>query len=328
VTRREEVPAAESHPVALTRIDVTDAAALDAYLAIRNAVTPDSPDDADQVRWETDTYGASIVRLLASVDGRPVGTASTGRIWMHDPSYDRFWLGLWVLPPSRGRGIGSALYRAVSEAARAAGKTGFQTELAETHVDGHRFLARRGFVEVDRMKSVRLDLAGLEPPSVPRIPGVTLVTLAARPDLLPSVHRVAVETFPDVPTADEPLFAGTLAEFVARDVDRAGVPHDGFVIAVDDATGEAAGYANLVFLAGSSTVAMHDMTAVRPAFRGRGIARALKLATILWAVDHGLEALETGNDEANAPMRAVNARLGYRPLPDSIGLHGPLAPAE
>ena len=69
------------------------------------------------------------------------------------------------------------------------------------------------------------------------------------------------------------------------------------------------------------------MTAVRPAWRGRGIATAIKRATIAWAIDNGLAALETGNDEHNAPMRAVNARLGYRPIPDSVGLQGPLAPA-
>ena len=70
------------------------------------------------------------------------------------------------------------------------------------------------------------------------------------------------------------------------------------------------------------------MTAVRPAWRRRGIATAIKRATIAWAIDHGLEALETGNDETNAPMRAVNARLGYRPLPDVVGYRGPLAPAR
>jgi hypothetical protein len=36
-----------------------------------------------------------------------------------------------------------------------------------------------------------------------------------------------------------------------------------------------------------------------------------------------LTTLETGSDEANAPMRAVNARLGYRPSPDEITMRGP-----
>ncbi len=66
------------------------------------------------------------------------------------------------------------------------------------------------------------------------------------------------------------------------------------------------------------------MTAVARAWRGRGIAVALKHATIAWAIANGLTALETGNDEGNAPMRGVNARLGYRPLPDRLTMRGPL----
>ncbi len=75
---------------------------------------------------------------------------------------------------------------------------------------------------------------------------------------------------------------------------------------------------------GSRTVAWHDMTAVRRAWRGRGLAHALKAATIVWAIGAGLEALDTGNDIDNAPMRAVNRRLGYEPLPDEVFMRGPL----
>ena len=320
--------AADDDAVEIAPIEDDDEARLLDYIAIRNAATPDSPDSLAQVRWESASYPGAGRRFLVIRGGRPVGTATTGRIWMHEASYERYWLGVWVLDDVRRRGIGSSLYRAASDAARRGGKTGFQTEVSERHVDGHRFLANRGFVEVDRTKAVRLELSGIELP-VPQPPrGVTVTTLAARPDLLPSVHRVAIETFPDIPTGDAPVSAGTFEEFVARDVDRAGVPRDGFVIAVDDETGEAAGYANVVFQPGSTSLALHDMTAVRPAWRGRGLARALKAGTIRWAMERGLEALETGNDETNAPMRAVNARLGYLPLPDTIGLHGPLAPAR
>jgi RimJ/RimL family protein N-acetyltransferase len=55
---------------------------------------------------------------------------------------------------------------------------------------------------------------------------------------------------------------------------------------------------------------------------GPGVAGALKRATVRWAIANGLGALETGNDVDNAGMRAVNARLGFRPLPDSIGMRG------
>ena len=96
------------------------------------------------------------------------------------------------------------------------------------------------------------------------------------------------------------------------------------MIAVDAASDEVIGYASLIMVPGSETVAWHDVTGVLRAWRGRGIATALKRATIAWAIQHGLTALETGNDEANAGMRAVNARLGYQPLPDEVMMRGPL----
>ena len=65
------------------------------------------------------------------------------------------------------------------------------------------------------------------------------------------------------------------------------------------------------------------MTAVGRRYRGRGIATALKRATIAWAVEHGLEALETGNDDENAPMRAVNSSWATSPIPDMLRMRGP-----
>jgi RimJ/RimL family protein N-acetyltransferase len=48
-------------------------------------------------------------------------------------------------------------------------------------------------------------------------------------------------------------------------------------------------------------------------YRGRGLALAVKLASIHWAAAHGSSMMVTTNDLENAPMLAVNKRLGYRP---------------
>jgi GNAT superfamily N-acetyltransferase len=313
--------------VIVRRIEPGDDAALEAYVRIRNTVAPENADSMEQIAWQATAYPGQGARLLAEdAAGTAIGTATTGRIWMHGEAFERYWLGIWVLPEARRRGAGQALYAACSEVAREAGKTGFQTELSEVHADGLRFLAARGFVVTDRMKMVRLHLAGLERPDVAPPQGIRLVSLAERPDLLAGVHAVAVEAFPDIPSEDEPVDAADFEAFVARDVDRAGIPREAFMVAVDEASGEVAGYASLMLDAGDPTAAFHDMTAVRRAYRGRGIAGALKRATIAWAIDNGLAALDTGNDEHNAPMRAVNAALGYRPVPDWLGLQGPLAP--
>ena len=82
------------------------------------------------------------------------------------------------------------------------------------------------------------------------------------------------------------MAVGDLAEFRARDVDRPSIPPDGFVVAVDDATDEVIGYACLIVSARGGVVE-HDMTAVRRAWRGRGVGTAMKVATIRWAIDHG-----------------------------------------
>ena len=204
------------------------------------------------------------------------------------------------------------------------GKGHLHVPTSEERPDGIEFLAHRGFRELERYKIVRLDLAGLAVPSSSAPDGVSLTTLAERPDLVEGVHAVANATFADIPSADEPITVGDLAEFRARDVDQ--LPGWGFIVAIEDATGEAVGYASLYERPDGAAVYWHDMTAVVPRWRGRGLATALKAETIRAAIAHGAVALETGNDTANAPMRAVNARLGYRPLPDSITMRGAVTP--
>jgi GNAT superfamily N-acetyltransferase len=56
-------------------------------------------------------------------------------------------------------------------------------------------------------------------------------------------------------------------------------------------------------------------TAVDRAYRGRGIAAAVKLETLAQAIDLGATAVRTDNDGQNAPILHINERLGYRPIP-------------
>jgi mycothiol synthase len=294
-----------------------------AVAALFTEITPDDPLTLEEIRWADATYpGAS--RFLALLDDAPVGAASVGRIYVYPPDFPDAFAAIVVAPPARRRGIGEDLLVAVSDAARASGKTGLHLRASDARPEGIAFLEHRGFTELERARMVELRLIGLDPPVVEPPAGIVITSLAARPDVVPGVHAVALETFDDIPGGDAPMVAGDLAEFRARDVDRPGVPPEAFMIAIDAASDEVVGYACLLFVPGSTTVAWHDMTAVRRAWRGRGLATELKRATIAWAIHNGLTALVTGNDEANAGMRAVNARLGYEPLPDEVFLRGPL----
>lgn len=302
---------------------VADDGDLHELIHVINAVTPEDPTSLDEIRWADATYPGGA-RFVAVLDGRVVGAATVGRVYVFPESHPYHWASIVVEPGARRQGIGSRLLDAVSRHAEGAGKIGLEMRATTDRPEGIAFLEHRGFRELERARMVRLSLADRERPDVTMPDGVRLTTLADEPDRVTGVHAVAVDAFPDIPGGDTPMAVGDLAEFRARDVDRAGIPADGFFVAVDETTEAVVGYASLMFLPGSTTRAWHDMTAVRRSARGRGIALALKQATIAWAIDHGLTALETGNDDGNAPMRAVNARLGYQPMPDELGMRGPL----
>jgi mycothiol synthase len=50
---------------------------------------------------------------------------------------------------------------------------------------------------------------------------------------------------------------------------------------------------------------------VRRDWRGRGVAKALKQATIGWAAQSGIRELYTWTLCGNEPMQQLNERLGY-----------------
>ncbi len=288
---------------------------------IVNASSPEDPTSVEEMRWADATYPGGA-RMLAELDGVAVGASTVGRIYMYPPEFDGYWGTIDVLPDARRRGVGGALLIAISTVAGEAGKAWLHIPATEARPDGIAFLAHRGFVEFERAKTVRLDLSGLEPPTPQAPDGIVITTLAERPELVAGVHAVAVEAFADIP-GTEPMAAGDLAEFRARDVDRPAIPPWGFAVAID-ADDAVIGYASLIIVPGDEGVAWHDMTAIKRAWRGRGIATALKATTIAAAIEHDVTALETGNDIDNAAMRAVNARLGYRALPDQVTMRGPL----
>jgi GNAT superfamily N-acetyltransferase len=298
---------------------------LETFARIFETVLPEGGVDLEDLRWSDRTYpgGARYIGLL---DGRPVGAAGVGRVYVYGPEYAGFWSHGAVLAEARRHGVGGSLYRAVSEHARSSAKEFLLAMATDDQLEAIEFLVHRGFEVHERMKSVRLELAGLEPPEVGAPDGVEITTLEARPDLGPATYEVALEALPDIP-GDGPVAPGSLREYLARDVDKPSIPQWGFAVAVETVSGRVVGYASLSIPGGSPWLAWHHMTAVARSWRGRGLATALKRATIRAAIAHGLAAVEGQNDVDNTAMRAINRRLGYLPRPDEIIFRGPLAPA-
>jgi len=287
-------------------------------LGIYNAVWPQEAITMDEVAsFEESLLGHHD--LLAWVDGEPGGSGYAALT----PWQPKFvFLLLTVLPDKRGRGAGSALYASISEWARTQGHDAFEAVVAENDAASLEFAQRRGFVEHHRERGVALDLRRIEPPVVELPAGVEVVTWAERPELDRGMYEVAVEAYPDIP-GNEDEVEESFDEWRDRHMLGSGdLPEATFIAVAGD---EVVGYAKFSLTAARPKVASHDLTAVKRAWRGRGVARALKATQIGWAKARGYEELHTRNEERNAPIRHLNAEFGYEPAVGRVYLRGPLA---
>jgi GNAT superfamily N-acetyltransferase len=220
-----------------------------------------------------------------------------------------------VVPAARGEGVGAAL----SDRARRARKNGLTLEISEDDPASLAWAERRGFLEVERQKSLELDLASAPRSAAPAPDGVSIVPRSA--DHERGMYRVGVEAGKDIPGLDaehEPTFDEWRSFEIERPSRR---PELAFVALAD---GEVIGFAS-VDVFGASDTRWHGLTAVVRPWRGRGVATALKCAQIGAARRLGLRRLMTESEERNAPMRRLNEKLGYRPVPGMVVLRGPIA---
>ena len=279
--------------VRIREADLGDAD-LATFAAIVNETTPDDPTSVDEMRWSTAAYpGAS--RFILETDGRPVGTASVGRIYVFPPDFDAFWATVNVLPEPAARVSG----RRCSRPSRSGpGRPARSPSTSRRRTPGRTASTSSSTAGSASTSATRPSISsspGLDAPAVDLPAGVSLTTLAERPDLIEGVHAVAVEAFADIPGGETPMAAGDLEEFRERDVDRPSIPPAAFFVATEDATGRRGRLRQPAAPAPHRRrIAWHDMTAVARDWRGRGLATALKRATIGWAIADGIDAPRSG----------------------------------
>jgi GNAT superfamily N-acetyltransferase len=229
---------------------------------------------------------------------------------------------LTVLPEHRRRGLGRALYAAASDWLRERDIQRIEARVSEDDEESIAFAERRGFDEIERNRRMVLDLADLPRPSIDPPAGIAIVTWAERLDLARGIYNVACEAFPDIPGAEEEVME-PYEDWLAHEMQGSGDLPEATFIAL--AGSEVVGYSKFSLTAAQPTTASHDMTGVKRAWRGRGVAGALKRAQIAWAQEQGYERLATQNELRNEPIRRLNERLGYREAPGHIVVRGPLA---
>jgi GNAT superfamily N-acetyltransferase len=300
----------ETRPIRDTR-DVAQ------VVAIHNAVYADDPIGVtDFVAWGEQARERQD--LVAERDGAVVG-GSRAYIESQRPNP---WAHIWIPPQERRQGIGSALFVEISRWAAERGHTGLEAWVREDRPASLAFAAGLGFEETGREHGLVLDLMAMEAPAIDAPEGIELTTWAERPELARGLYEVFAEAIPDVPGEEGSAVRG-FEEWLRHDMRSAGDRPDATFLAL--AGDEVVGYAKFAFSSVQATTAHHDLTGVKRAWRGRGIARALKAMQIRWAKENGFEELRTRNEERNTPIKKLNDRFGYRPAVGRIYLRGPVA---
>jgi len=261
--------------------------------------------------------------FLASHDGRDVGAAIGIGGWHAPEGVARG--EIRVVSDARGGGVGSGLLRTLSEWARGLGYSELMGPVKEIDDESLRWAERHGFVEVGRNSVLVLDLTTIDAPAVVAPDGIEIATWAERLDATTGMYEVATEAYPDIP-GEEDAEMEPFEQWLSMDMQGAGDrPEATFVAFADD---EVVAYAKLALSLARPTVAMHDIAGVKRAWRGRGIAGALKAAEIAWAKENGYVRLETQNEERNEPIRRLNQRHGYVVEPGSITVRGSIGGAQ
>ncbi len=294
-----------------------DARDLEQVVGIHNLVYPDDPITVeDFVSWGQ--QARERIDLAAETGGKIVGGA---RAFL-DSLRPNPWVHIWVPPDERRQGAGSALFAEAARWAASKGHTAFEAWVREDDPGGIAFASGLGFEETGREHGLTLDLTAVEAPTVETPAGIELSTWAERPELTHGLHEVYAEAVVDVP-GEEDAKVASFEEWLRKDMQSAGDRADATFVAL--AGDEVVGYAKFAFSGAQPTTAHHDLTGVKRAWRGRGIARALKATQIRWAKENGYEEVRTRNEERNVPIKKLNDLFGYRPAVGRIYLRGPLA---
>ncbi|GIF40483.1 N-acetyltransferase [Actinoplanes xinjiangensis] len=247
--------------------------------------------------------GEERIFLLAERDGAIVGNVSALRdVRSADPAFGR--IGLHVHPDHRGRGVGTALLAEAVDHLRAVGVRRVATWVRPESV---KFAGAHGFEKSREMRFSALDLTGFGDRTwVPAPPGIQLVRLREVTEQALYAADVAAAT--DEP-GDTPPQPTPYPLWRYETLEEPGLDRDASTAAV--AGGEIVSF-SMVLRDGDRI--WSDMTATVPGHRGRGLARLVKTAALRRAAASGVRTAYTSNDEENAPMLAVNERLGYRPV--------------
>ena len=273
--------------------------------------------------WDADRPEGQVRRrsVLVTETGEVIGYSDVHHEpWMGDGRFDLY---VTIAKTYRQRGYGQQFYENAVQWAEAHQATRLDSGVLEQCTEGLAFAQKRGFVVDRHMFKAKIDLATFDGTPYDglleslKAEGIRFFSLAEAGDTQAARRKLYALNY--ACSMDDPSSTGVFIDFenFNRNFDMASwFRAEGQILASAMVDGEEkyVGLSAVGYFA--HTNSMYNLfTGVDRGYRGRKLAQALKLLSIRFAKEYGADYILTHNDSQNAPMLAVNRKLGYLPLP-------------
>lgn len=293
-------------------------------VAIENAHQPGSVAEQDTIAWyenyfaqghrPQDFYSAVAVNAAGDVIGYNEVRHSA---WHEAGTYG---LRVLVHPAQRRQGVGAALYADALRFAHGNAVTVLRTNVADDSETDMTFARGRGFEPKAHLFPSTLDLKMLDEEALVEAldsrrqleaQGWRFTSMAGLGDTIEArrkLHRLNATTANDIPGATG-NYIPPFEDFNREVCEQPWYRPEGQRVVIHDNTGEFAAMSAVTVNADGHAYNLH--TGVAREWRGRKLAQAVKCDAIQYAIGQGATCIDTDNDSRNAPMLAINVKLGY-----------------
>lgn len=282
---------------------------------IHNALFPSHTSFLERSRYEDSCFGRTRHMMK-----RYVAEAETGKIvamgefkhlfFSYHPH--KYAVSIEVHPAWQHQGVGDAMWKRLESDINALGAEAIWVLILSTANAGIQFAGKRGFTAKRRIIESKLKLGNLASKTIGVLEqGFVMTSLAEEmrhdSDAGRKLYSLENSASPDVPNVveDNPMSYDDYDVVILQDPLR--IWEGSFVVK----HGDVYAASSTLLKSGIQGVIDQGFTAVRPEFRGRDLAQAVKFQVSRWAKSQGFKFIRTHNDSQNAPMLAVNGKLGF-----------------